>query len=104
MKVIEGVLEQRAEKYGEYRDLSLLLDTILNAYQSSRNWVYLEPYMRISLIMDAMKTVRLLNGDPREMDSWVDKQGYIQLVIRELEGKQHDEQSAAEHRRPDRET
>ncbi len=101
MKVIEGVLEQRAEKYGEYRDLSLLLDTILNAYQSSRNWVYLEPYMRISLIMDAMKTVRILNGDPREMDSWLDKQGYIQLVIRELEGERHDEQSTSEHRRPD---
>lgn len=101
MKVVEAVLEKRGEKYGEYKDLSWLLDAILRTYQSSRNWVHLEPYMRISLIMDAMKTVRILNGDPREMDSWLDKQGYIQLVIRELEGDQHDEQSTAKHRRPD---
>lgn len=101
MKVVEAVLEKRGEKYGEYTDLSCLLDTILRTYQSSRNWVHLEPYMRISLIMDAMKTVRILNGDPREMDSWLDKQGYIQLVIRELEGEQHDKQSASEHCGPD---
>lgn len=104
MKKINKVLEQRGEKYGEYTDLAELLDQIVTAYESSKNWRNLEPYMRISLFMDAMKTVRILNGDCREMDSWVDKQGYIQLVVTELEGEQNDEQSASEHRRPNRKT
>jgi hypothetical protein len=104
VKVVEKVLEKRGEKYGKYSDLAELLDKVLKAYESSRNWRNLDPYMRVSLFMDAMKTVRILNGDCREMDSWLDKQGYIQLVIMELEGEQNDEQSTPEHRRPDRKT
>lgn len=104
MKVIEKVLEKRGEKYGEYRDLANLLDQIITVYESSRNWRNLDPYMRVSLLMDAMKTIRILNGDCREMDSWLDKQGYIQLVITELEGERNDEQSAPKHRRQNRKT
>jgi len=101
VKNIDDVLEQRGEKYGEYRDLAALLDDILGVYARSKNWAALSSVMRTSLIMDAMKTVRILNGDPLEMDSWTDKKGYIQLVIRELEGERYDKQSASKHRRTD---
>lgn len=104
MKIVERVLEKRGEKYGKYSDLATIFDKIIQAYESSRNWRNLDPYMRVSLLMDAMKTVRILNGDCKEMDSWVDKQGYIQLVVTELEGEQNDEQSASEHHRPNRKT
>ncbi len=96
-KSARDLVQERGEKYGEYRDLAMLLDGILMVYAASQNWNLLDSYMKISLIMDAMKTVRILNGDPKELDSWKDKQGYVELVIRELE-REHDEQSASEHR------
>lgn len=102
MNSIDEVLAKRGQKYGEYRDLAAMLDKILGIYEQSENWAFLEPFMRVSLMMDAMKTVRILNGDWNEIDSWTDKQGYIQLVIREIEGAKHDEQSASEHSGTDR--
>jgi hypothetical protein len=100
---IEDVLSRRGQKYGEYRDLSDMLDRILHVYGSSENWKRIPSYMRVSLIMDAMKTVRILNGDFREIDSWADKIGYTQLVIRELQGERNDEQSTSKHCGADRE-
>jgi len=38
----------------------------------------------VSLYMDAMKTARILNGNPDNIDSWHDKAGYSELVVKEL--------------------
>jgi hypothetical protein len=38
--------------------------------------------------MDAMKTARILNGNPDNIDSWHDKAGYSELVVKELRKEQ----------------
>jgi hypothetical protein len=91
MKNIAETLDEREEEYGRYVDLSHLLESIIEAYTCSKNWVNMEPYQRVALYMDAMKTVRILNGNPDNIDSWHDKAGYAELVVKELKWRRdHD--------------
>ena len=85
MKTITETLDERGEEYGRYADLSDILESIIEAYTCSRNWVNMEPYQRVALYMDAMKTARILNGNADNIDSWHDKAGYAELVVKELE-------------------
>jgi hypothetical protein len=84
MKNIAETLDEREEEYGRYADLSDILESIIEAYTCSKNWVNMEPYQRVALYMDAMKTARILNGNPDNIDSWHDKAGYSELVVKEL--------------------
>jgi len=85
MKPITETLDERGEEYGRFPDLSDILESIIEAYTRSRNWVNMEPYQRVALYMDAMKTARILNGNTDNIDSWHDKAGYAELVVKELE-------------------
>lgn len=85
---IHDTLDDREEEYGEYRDLAQLLESITDAYKLSRNYWKLKPYQRVALYMDAMKTVRILNGNINNIDSWHDKAGYAELVVKELRKEQ----------------
>ena len=84
MKNIAETLDEREQEYGEYVDLSDVLESIITAYACSKNWVNMEPFQRVALYMDAMKTARILNGNPDNIDSWHDKAGYAELVVKEL--------------------
>lgn len=84
MSDIHDTLDDREEEYGEYRELAYLLESIIAIYNTSKNYRRLEPYQRVALYMDAMKTVRILNGNYNNIDSWHDKVGYAELVVKEL--------------------
>jgi hypothetical protein len=84
MKTTTETLDEREEEYGSYTNLSDILESIISAYTCSKNWEDMEPYQRVSLYMDAMKTARILNGNPDNIDSWHDKAGYSELVVKEL--------------------
>lgn len=84
MKTTTETLDEREEEYGSYTNLSDILESIISAYACSKNWEDMEPYQRVSLYMDAMKTARILNGNPDNIDSWHDKAGYSELVVKEL--------------------
>lgn len=88
MEDINETLDAREGEYGEYRDLAQLLELIMGIYAASRNYQYLHPYQRVALYMDAMKTVRILNGNCNNIDSWRDKAGYAELVVKELRKEQ----------------
>jgi len=85
---VNETLDAREEEYGEYRDLAQLLESIIETYKLSRNYWKLKPYQRVALYMDAMKTVRILNGNINNIDSWHDKAGYAELVVKELRKEQ----------------
>jgi len=84
MSDVNETLDEREKDYGNYADLSALVESIMTAYALGQNYWRLEPYQRVSLYMDAMKTSRILNGDFNKIDSWHDKAGYAQLVVKQL--------------------
>jgi hypothetical protein len=84
MKNIAETLDERETQYGDYSELSEILEAIVNVYTLSGNWELLAPYQRVALYMDAMKTARILNGNAENIDSWHDKAGYAELVVKEL--------------------
>lgn len=88
MSNIHDTLDDREEEYGEYHELAILLESIIEVYKFSNNYFRLKPYQRVALYMDAMKTVRILNGNPDNIDSWHDKAGYAELVVKELRKEQ----------------
>ena len=88
MDKVNETLDAREEEYGEYKELAYLLESVIAAYNTSKNYRRLEPYQRVALYMDAMKTVRILNGNHDNIDSWHDKAGYSELVVKELRKEQ----------------
>ena len=84
MKTTTETLDEREEEYGQYAILAYIVEGIIDVYESSANYKKLEPYQRVAIYMDAMKTARILNGNPDNIDSWHDKAGYAELVVKEL--------------------
>jgi hypothetical protein len=85
---VNETLDAREGEYGEYRHLASLLEHIIEIYKGSNNYFRMQPYQRVALYMDAMKTVRILNGNYNNIDSWHDKAGYAELVVKELRKEQ----------------
>lgn len=86
--MIEQILNERGERYGEFDEHARITQSIKRAMQDSPNWNRLPDAMRESLEMVAHKVGRILNGDPAYLDSWIDLVGYTQLVINLLEKTQ----------------
>jgi hypothetical protein len=91
VKDVDNTLDTREQEYGSYETLSELLEMIVDAYKCSNNYWRLAPYQRVSLYMDAMKTARILNGDYNKIDSWHDKAGYAELVVKQLKKEIEDD-------------
>ena len=81
---ISETLAERGNRYGEFNEHARITQNIKAAMVDSPNWSKLPPEMKESLEMTAHKIGRILNGDPSYFDSWVDIEGYINLVSREL--------------------
>lgn len=95
---VDEILIERGKTYGNFNEnaaisqaLKLVMQGGVMVVSSSckinvpqTNWLKLSPPQREALEMDMHKTARILNGDPNYLDSWVDKIGYIQLVVNML--------------------
>jgi len=83
---IETTLEDRGSKYGSFDVHAQITQDLKYVMQDSPNWRnrQLTPSMREALEMVAHKIGRILNGDPTYLDSWVDIEGYVHLVTKEL--------------------
>lgn len=88
---INRILKQRGERYGEYALVSDTAQSIKSALR--RKYMDRAGYMNESLDMIANKLARIANGDPRHIDSWLDIAGYAQLVVDELTGGKHEQNS-----------
>lgn len=84
---VDDTLEQRGNRYGDYRNVSGLSQELKSVMTRSENWYKLEPFMQESLHMMANKLARILSGDPYYDDSWHDIAGYATLVVKQLDKK-----------------
>ncbi len=84
MKDVTETLEQRENRYGEYKDVSTTSQWLKDIMHAGDSWNAMEPYMQESLDLIANKLARIVNGDPFYDDSWHDVGGYAKLVEIEL--------------------
>ena len=84
MTDINTILAERGTNYGKFEDHARLSQGIKATMKQGRNWPFLDNDMEEALEMVAHKIARILNGDPKYADSWVDIAGYAQLVANRL--------------------
>ncbi len=83
-ETIEQTLQERGNRYGEFKDQARITQNIKRAMVDSPNWAGLSDDKKEALEMVALKMGRILNGDPEYADSWHDIIGYSKLVEDEL--------------------
>ena len=83
---IDTTITQRGERYGKFKDGSVIMQDLKNIMRETPNWEGLTPSQREALEMIQHKIGRILNGDPMYDDNWRDICGYSQLVLDELNG------------------
>ena len=84
MKDVTETLDQRENRYGDYKDVSATSQWLKDIMHAGGSWNAMEPYMQESLDLIANKLARIVNGDPFYDDSWHDVGGYAKLVEIEL--------------------
>lgn len=88
MTEIKDILEERGDRYGEFKAHAEVTYAIKRALYKLTPNVSLEEFHMEALDMIAHKLGRIVNGDPNYIDSWVDIVGYAQLVVNILEENQ----------------
>lgn len=81
---IDAVLTERGSRYGEFKDHAHITQAIKYEIRQGPSFVKMEDDMVEALDMIAHKIGRIVNGDPRYADSWVDIAGYAKLVADRL--------------------
>lgn len=82
---IDKILEARQGTHGHYVEQAILACTILDVFESGKNWRDLNSAQQYALIMIAGKIARILSGNPDEIEHYADISGYATLVVRSLE-------------------
>jgi hypothetical protein len=84
MKDVTETLDQRENRYGEFRNVSETSQWLKDIMRGGASWKGMEPFMQESLDLIANKLARIVNGDPFYDDSWHDIGGYAKLVEIEI--------------------
>ena len=84
---VETILAERHTRYGEYSSTALIAQQLKGMMHESPSWHKLTASQREGLEMIQHKIARILNGDPKYMDSWVDIVGYATLIVESMEDK-----------------
>jgi hypothetical protein len=88
MSEIHDLLNERGNRYGEFKTHAEVTQKIKEALFSGASFAYLDYDQKEALEMIAHKLGRIVNGDPNYLDSWVDIIGYTQLVLDRLKKDQ----------------
>ena len=88
MSEIHDLLNERGNRYGEFKTHAEVTQKIKEALFSGASFAYLDYDQKEALEMVAHKLGRIVNGDPNYLDSWVDIIGYTQLVLDRLKNDQ----------------
>ena len=80
----DSLLNQRGSTHGPRKSQSMIECNIKDAFRIG-DFESLPYDMQSSLDMIATKISRIIAGDERHMDHWVDISGYAQLVIEDRE-------------------
>jgi nucleoid-associated protein YejK len=81
------LLEERAKTYGSFADHAALSQALKKVLQVHPKYIDLPSDMKEALEMIMHKVARIVNGDPKYVDSWQDVIGYTELIIRRLNAK-----------------
>ncbi len=86
MSNVDKTLDGRGNEHGEFMDHACIAQELKISMRrhNKRKWIQLDPDMREALEMIQHKVARILNGNPKHIDSWHDIQGYARLVERRL--------------------
>ncbi len=87
MTDIDKTLADRGTKYGKFENHAIISQGLKDNMRQYPGWGRLSEDQTEALEMIQHKIARILNGDPKYVDSWVDIAGYAQLVANRLEGK-----------------
>jgi len=82
--MVDKILEERGNRYGEFDEHARITQEIKEAMKSGCSWELCTDSQKEALEMIAHKIGRIVNGDPSYDDSWIDIIGYTQLVVNEL--------------------
>lgn len=85
MNAVNDIIKQRSQSHGDYRYVSKMSQDLKNTLKSSSFYNDLDFYMAEALDMICMKEARILAGNARMRDHWLDIAGYAMLVVNELE-------------------
>ena len=78
---IDDILNERQEQYGDFLNRSKISQDFKTLLHNGSSYRSLKADQKEALEMIATKIGRIVNGNPDYLDSWVDIQGYCQLVI-----------------------
>jgi hypothetical protein len=87
-KVIDNILQQREKRYGQYIENARLTQELKDVMRSAEYWRIKPDIVRESLDQIQAKIARILNGDDRYPDNFVDIIGYAKLVLDEIAPEQ----------------
>lgn len=82
---VSNLLHLRESTHGNYEVQAAVAQKIKKIWEDTPNWPKLGDAERESLHMIAAKISRILCGDPKCKDHWVDLAGYAQLIAGERE-------------------
>ena len=85
---INQLLNEREITHGSYCGKSLFIQYVKFEIRDYGNWKSLDPDMQESLDMIVTKMARILLGDPKHHDNWIDIAGYAMLVANRLQNKE----------------
>jgi hypothetical protein len=77
---IDKTLEQRKAEYGDWAEDGGLADVLIGAVEVTPRWKNMPGFMRQSIRLILVKVARLCCGNPHNVDSWHDIQGYARLA------------------------
>ena len=78
------ILNEREKTHGSYASTAAMAQMLKDCMKNSQNWLTMDDTQREALDLIATKIARILSGNPREKDHWVDVAGYANLIVRDL--------------------
>ena len=81
---IDKILTERGKRYGDFEGHSYICQSLKLTMTDSPSWDKCSNSQKQALEVIADKIARILNGDPKYKDNWVDIIGYSQLVLDQL--------------------
>lgn len=79
MTTTDEILKDRGADYGDFGEMSGLIQTIKGAMRNGPGWRQMTAGQHEALDLIATKIGRLCTGNPHKIDTWQDIEGYARL-------------------------
>jgi len=73
------IIDEREKTHGPFAETARLAQALKATFRTGRNWPAMNDAQREALDLRAHKIARILNGDHKEKDHWLDDDGYAYL-------------------------